>query len=79
MALSTAESEYYALCSEAQEGILAQQLAHELGIELGLVLKTDTAAARQATEKIGAVRRKHMLLSEVALSEGFGAQWFGRD
>ena len=56
VALSTAESEYYALCMGAQEGILAQQLALELSLDLGLVLKTDSAAARQATEKIGALR-----------------------
>ena len=41
---------------------MAQQLALELSLDLGLVLKTDSAAARQATEKIGALRQKHMQL-----------------
>ena len=62
VALSTAESEYYALCSGAQEGLLTQQLMKELGMEIGLVLKTDSSAARQASEKIGALRQKHMQL-----------------
>ena len=42
--------------------MLAQQLALELSLDLGIVLKTDSAAARQATEKIGALRQKHMQL-----------------
>ena len=41
---------------------MAQQLALELSLDLGLVLKTDSAAARQATEKIGALCQKHMQL-----------------
>ena len=62
VALNSAESEYYALCSGAQEGILAQQLALELGFSFGLILKTDSLSAKQATEKIGALRQKHMQL-----------------
>ncbi len=45
-----------------QEGILAQQLLKEMNFELSLVLKTDSSAARQATERIGALRQKHMQL-----------------
>ena len=56
VSLSSAESEYYALCTGAQEGILAQQLAGELGENFDLILRTDSAAAKQASEKIGALR-----------------------
>ena len=62
VSLSPAESEYYTLCTGAQEGILAQQLAGELGENFDLILRTDSAAAKQASEKIGALRQKHMQL-----------------
>ena len=41
---------------------MAQQLALELRFSFGLVLKTDSLSAKQATEKIGALRQKHMRL-----------------
>ena len=51
------------MCTGAQEGILAQQLAGELGENFDLILRADSAAAKQASEKVGAVRQKHMQLS----------------
>jgi hypothetical protein len=37
-------------------------LASELGENFDLTLRTDSAAAKQASEKIGAFRQKHMQL-----------------
>ena len=69
LALSSAESEYYALVVAAQEGMMLQSIMKEFGIDLGLVLRSDSTAAKQAVEKPGVMRMKHLALKALFLKQ----------
>ena len=69
VALNSAEAEYYGMVSGVQEGRLVQQLLEELGYKVGLRLRTDNNAARQAAEKVGSMRQKHMAIRMHFLKE----------
>ena len=50
------------MCGGVQEGRLTQQFMSELGLVVGLVLKTDSSAGKQAAEKVGSLKQEHMQL-----------------
>jgi hypothetical protein len=60
VSLSSAESEYYGLVSGASEGLFVRSLLRELGLELRVVLGTDSSAAKAATERAGVSKMKHI-------------------
>ena len=60
LALSSAESEFYALGSGAATGLFIKHLLAEQGRELRLVLHTDSSAARSMVQRTGVGRVRHI-------------------
>ena len=72
VALSSAEAEFYAMVEGAQRGKWAVTVATELGIQLGgggLVLKTDSEAAKSFVSRRGLGRMRHIEVRELWLQE----------
>ena len=69
--LSSAESEYFAMCSSAKEAIYFKNLLHEMGYEVGIRLCVDSSAAKANSEKMGssAGRMKHIALRMLYLKQ----------
>ena len=60
IALSSGESEFYAVGKGVAHGLYVVQLVKELGQNLRLVVLTDSAAARGMMGRIGAGKVRHM-------------------
>ena len=72
VALSSAEAEFYAMAEGAQRGKWAVTVARELGVHLGgggLVLKTDSEAAKSFVSRRGLSRMRHIEVRELWLQE----------
>ena len=71
VACSSAESEYYAMCSGAAEGLFVEALALEMGMQVGgVVLLTDASAAKAMAEKSSIPNRvKHMMIRYLFLQQ----------
>ena len=72
VALSSAEAEFYAMMEGAQRGKWAITVARELGVRLGeggLVLKTDSEAAKSFVSRRGLGRMRHIEVRELWLQE----------
>ena len=72
VALSSAEAEFYAMVEGAQRGKWAVTVATELGVGLGgggLVLKTDSEAAKSFVSRRGLGRMRHIEVRELWLQE----------
>ena len=72
MALSSAEAEFYAMVEGTQRGKWAITVAKELGVRLqggGLVLKTDSEAAKSFVSRRGLGRMRHIEVRELWLQE----------
>ena len=68
-ALSTAESEYYAIAMGVTEGMYVQQLLQELEIEADLQVFTDSSAAKAFAERLGNTRMRHIALKELFVKQ----------
>ena len=72
VALSSAEAEFYAMVEGAQRGKWAVTVATELGVQLagsGLVLHTDSEAAKSFVSRRGLGRMRHIEVRELWLQE----------
>ena len=72
VALSSAEAEFYAMVEGTQRGKWAVTVATELGVRLGgggLVLKTDSEAAKSFVSRRGLGRMRHIEVRELWLQE----------
>ena len=72
VALSSAKAEFYAMVEGAQRGKWAVTVASELGLRLaggGLVLKTDSEAAKSFVSRRGLGRMRHIEVRELWLQE----------
>ena len=71
VACSSAESEYYAMCSGAAEGLFVEALALEMGMQVGgVVLLTDASVAKAMAEKSSIPNRvKHMMIRYLFLQQ----------
>ena len=72
VALSSAEAEFYAMVEGAQRGKWAVTVAKELGVRLaggGLVLNTDSEAAKSFVSRRGLGRMRHIEVRELWLQE----------
>ena len=72
VALSSAEAEFYAMVEAAQRGKWAVTVATELGVQLagsGLVLHTDSEAAKSFVCRRGLGRMRHIEVRELWLQE----------
>ena len=69
VALSSAEAEYYALAVGIQEALLVQSVLRELGFTVEIIAHTDSSAAKQAAEKVGCLKQKHMQLKDMFVKD----------
>jgi hypothetical protein len=69
VALSSCESEWYAMIIGAQEGKLAQSVLSEVGPAPNLTLFTDSASAAAVSVKRGLGRLKHMNIRQLWLQD----------
>jgi hypothetical protein len=70
VALSSAESEYYAIVSGIFEGLLAQSIVEDLASKhLEFKVYTDSTAARASMEKLGVQKMKHMALRHLFVKQ----------
>ena len=61
IALSSCESEYYAMTSGLSEGLLLHDLMqYLLNMELKLEVRTDSSSARQVGERLGVSKTRHL-------------------
>ena len=61
-ALSSAESEYYAIATGIQEARYVQSIGEEMSLSFEVQVRTDSSSAKAASEKVGALHMKHMQL-----------------
>ena len=71
VACSSAESEYYSMCTGSAEGLFAAALAEEIGLEhAGVDLNTDASAAKAMAERTSIPTRvKHMQIRFLFLQQ----------
>ena len=72
VALSSAEAEFYAMVEGAQRGKWAATVANELGlasIQPGIVIRTDSEAARSFVNRRRLGRMRHIEVRELWLQE----------
>jgi hypothetical protein len=60
VALSSGEAEYYAAVKGAAEGLAMQAMCRDLGVELNIVLHTDSSACKGICNRRGLGKIKHM-------------------
>ena len=72
VALSTAEAEYYSIAAGVQRTMAIQGLLKEFGIQVRLIIKTDSLAAKQSVEKVGLLHVKHMSMRMMFLKDYSG-------
>ncbi|CAE7854404.1 GIP [Symbiodinium necroappetens] len=69
IALSTGESEYYALVKAGSTGLGIQSLLTDWGCELGVTLETDSNAAKGQGSRIGLGKARHVQTKYLWLQE----------
>ena len=69
IALSSAESEFYATCKAATEGIGVLSLMKDLGIEKKIVMEVDASAALGVIERKGIGRIRHLHTNALWIQE----------
>ena len=69
VALSSAEAEYHALVTGAQEGLFAKSLFGELGFDAAVEIASDARAALASAERAGLGHKKHMELRLMFLKD----------
>ena len=69
VALSSAEAELYAQVKGCTEGLGMQTMFGELGVNTGIVSKTDSSAARGVILRQGTGRIKHIALNQLWIQE----------
>jgi len=60
IALSSGESEYYALVKGVSQGLGTQALFGDFGIKVELHVHTDSSAAKGITERVGLGKTRHI-------------------
>ena len=69
IAMSSAEAEYYALIEGSVRGMGLQSMMREMGLEKGLVLRTDSSAAKSYSSQRGLGRMRHIDVKDLWLQE----------
>ena len=67
--MSSAEAEYYALVEGAVRALGLQSMMRELGIEVDVVLATDSSAAKSFSSQRGLGRMRHIEVKNLWLQE----------
>ena len=68
VAMSSAEAEYYALVEGAVRGLGLQSMMRELGIDVSVLLATDSSAAKSSSQR-GLGRMRHIEVKNLWLQE----------
>ena len=69
IAMSSAEAEYYALIEGSVRGMGLQSMMREMGLAKGLVLRTDSSAAKSYLSQRGLGRMRHIDVKDLWLQE----------
>ena len=69
VAMSSAEAEYNALIDGVQRGFGVQTMLAELGVEVEVVMYTDSSAAKSFASQRGLSRMRHMDVRKLWLQE----------
>ena len=67
--MSSMEAECRSMCMGAQEAMLVQNIARELGSEHKIVMQTDSMSALNSAQRRGVLHVKHMALRLLFLKE----------
>ena len=68
-AMSSAEAEYYAMVEGAARTLGLQSMLREVGVEVNIVLQTDSAAAKSYASQRGLGRMRHIEVKDLWLQE----------
>ena len=67
--MSSAEAEYYAMVEGAARTLGLQSMLREVGVEVKIVLQTDSAAAKSYASQRGLGRMRHIEVKDLWLQE----------
>ena len=69
IALSSGEAEYYGMVKGASNALGLQSMLHDIGVSAGVVLSTDSSAAKGIASRRGLGKVRHIELSQLWLQD----------